>query len=308
MTDTQLFITIAVALTALCVLFFIIRQHLQYTRAARKRAAIIRELLESAQAQNELFDVSVKHKSAKHNALSGMLASTDGALELEILSYVSPELVGEEVEVFFRIRSADGFGFYKFSSTVRRVQGNIEKSRVTLDFPTDISTGQKRQFFRVNPPKETVRVIGLWELPAGKPPPRDTSEIGRPLLHYKYGTGKETMQVADISGTGVALRFPLPDPDSRPVDLEQGSQVLCLIVYHMGKDSRMVTFWCTCEVLNVRVTQEPSTLVLGMQFTNWAVLEHGKSEIHWFHSKQDSGVSPITQWVMQVDREQRRLL
>ncbi|MBQ9453339.1 MAG: PilZ domain-containing protein [Desulfovibrio sp.] len=308
MTNIQLLITIIILLAAISAIALLLRNRLQYRRAAQQRLAVMHELLETAQGQNELFDISVKRKDAKHNALSGMLSSVGDTLEMEILSYVSPELSGEEVEVYFRIRSTDGLAFYKFTSTVQHVQGNIEKSRISLQFPADITAGQKRQFFRVNPPKETVRVIGLWDLPVGKPAPRDTSEIGRPLLHYKYGTGNETVQVSDISGTGVALRFPMPDPSCKPVDLEEGTQVLCLIVYHMGKDGRMVTFWCTCTVLNIREQQDPPALVLGMKFTNWAVLEHGKSEINWFHSKQDSGVSPITQWVMQVDREQRKLL
>ena len=307
MTNLELLITIAVLLMAVGVTIFIVHQRMQRSGAAKRRLQVMHELLETAQTQNELFDLSAKNINTKHKALSGMLVSVRDSLELEILSYVSPELSGESIDVYFRIRSTDGPTFYKFSTTVRRVQGGIEKSRLTLDFPTDISVGQKRQFFRVNPPKETVRIIGLWDLPLGKPPPRDTSEIGRPLLHYKYGTGNETVQVSDISGTGVALGFPLPDLEATPVDLEIGSQVLCLIVYHMGKEGRMVTFWCTCDVTNLRNQQDPPMLILGMKFTNWAVLEHGKSEINWFHSKQDSGVSPITQWVMQMDREQRRL-
>ena len=49
-------------------------------------------------------------------------------------------------------------------------------------------------------------------------------------------------------------------------------------------------------------------LILGVEFTNWAVLEQGKSEIHWFHSSTSRGVGPITQWVMRMDMEQRKLL
>ena len=44
-----------------------------------------------------------------------------------------------------------------------------------------------------------------------------------------------------------------------------------------------------------------SDMILGTEFTNWAVLEPGKADINWFHSTPKSGVSPITQWVMQMD-------
>ena len=105
----------------------------------------------------------------------------------------------------------------------------------------------------------------------------------------------------------MALRFPAESLDVKPVDLDKGSQLLCLIIYQVNKDDRIVTFWCTCNVLNTRMRQDPETaLILGTEFTNWAVLEPGKAEINWFHSTTKSGVAPITQWVMQMDMQQRK--
>ncbi|MBQ9406198.1 MAG: type II secretion system protein [Desulfovibrio sp.] len=308
MTNIELLITIAVLLMAVGSIIAIILQRLQRARATKRHLSVMRTLLETAQAQNELFDISSKNKTTKHNALSGTLVSLGEPLEIEVLTYASPEFSGEEVDVYFRIRSSEGYSFYKFTTTVQSVQGSIKRSRLSLTFPQDITAGQKRQFYRVNPPKESVRIIGLWNMPVGKAIPRDTSAIGIPLLYYKYGTGNETIQIADISGTGVAFSFPMDDLDSPPISLVVGSQVLCLIVYQMGKGGRMVTFCCTCDVLNVRKQENPPMLILGMRFTNWALLEQGKSEITWFHCKPDSGVSPVIQWVMQLDREQHNLL
>ena len=229
-------------------------------------------------------------------------------LELEILSYVSRELEGTSVEVFFRAMLPEGPAFFKFQSTVQHVKGSYEKSYLLISMPKEIDAGQKRHFIRVKPPKDLVRVIGVWELDPAKPIPRNTCEIGRPLLHYKAGMENELVQVADISATGMALRFPAESLDDKPVDLDKGSQLLCLIIYQVNKEDRIVTFWCTCDVLNVRLQKEPvPALVLGTEFSNWAVLEQGKSEISWFHSTPKSGVSPITQWVMQMDIQQRKL-
>ena len=88
-----------------------------------------------------------------------------------------------------------------------------------------------------------MRVIGIWKLDPATPIPRDTGEIGRPLIYYKQDMAAAPVQVEDISATGMALR-----------------------------------------------------------------LEQGKSEISWFHSTPARGVSPITQWVMGIDREQKKLL
>ena len=308
MTGTQLFIVVVILLAALCATLVLIRERVQGLRHEAHRRDIIRNLLDVAQSQNEIFDVCLLDKGAIHKSISGMLASIqDSTLEVEVLSFVSRELINTQVEVYFRALQEEGPSFYKFRSTIQRVEGSNVKFRITLSFPKDIDAGQKRHFIRVKPPKDQIRVIGVWEIDAAKPIPRSTGEIGKPLLHYKQGMETETVQVADISATGMALRFSMESLEIRPVDLDKGSQLLCLIIYHTDKDDQVVTFWCTCTVINTRVQEEPTpSLTLGTEFTNWAILEPGKAEINWFQSKQASGVSPITQWVMQMDIKQRK--
>ncbi len=308
MTGTELFIVVVFLIVALSVTLVVVKGRLQSIRHEAKRAEMIRHMLETAQEQNEIFDLNAEERHS-HKGLAGTLTKILGSqLELEILSYVSRELEGTSVEVFFRAMLPEGPAFFKFQSTVQQVKGSYEKSYLLISMPKEIDAGQKRHFIRVKPPKDLVRVIGVWEMDPAKPIPRNTCEIGRPLLHYKAGMENELVQVADISATGMALRFPAESLDDKPVDLDKGSQLLCLIIYQVNKEDRVVTFWCTCDVLNVRMQKEPvPALVLGTEFSNWAVLEQGKSEINWFHSTPKSGVSPITQWVMQMDIQQRKL-
>ena len=308
MTGTELFIVVVFLIVALSVTLVVVKGRLQSIRHEAKRAEMIRHMLETAQEQNEIFDLNAEERHS-HKGLAGTLTKILGSqLELEILSYVSRELEGTSVEVFFRAMLPEGPAFFKFQSTVQQVKGSYEKSYLLISMPKEIDAGQKRHFIRVKPPKDLVRVIGVWEMDPAKPIPRNTCEIGQPLLHYKAGMENELVQVADISATGMALRFPAESLDDKPVDLDKGSQLLCLIIYQVNKEDRVVTFWCTCDVLNVRMQKEPiPALVLGTEFSNWAVLEQGKSEINWFHSTPKSGVSPITQWVMQMDIQQRKL-
>ena len=308
MTGTELFIVVVFLIVALSVTLVVVKGRLQSIRHEAKRAEMIRHMLETAQEQNEIFDLNAE-KRHSHKGLAGTLTKILGSqLELEILSYVSRELEGTSVEVFFRAMLPEGPAFFKFQSTVQQVKGSYEKSYIMLAMPKEIDAGQKRHFIRVKPPKDLVRVIGVWEMDPAKPIPRNTCEIGRPLLHYKAGMENELVQVADISATGMALRFPAESLEDKPVDLNKGSQLLCLIIYQVSKDDRVVTFWCTCDVLNIRMQTGPDpALILGTEFSNWAVLEQGKSEINWFHSTPKSGVSPITQWVMQMDIQQRKL-
>ena len=308
MTGTQLLIVVGILLAALCATLVSVKGRLQSMRHAAKRAEIIRRMLETAQAQNEIFDLNVEELHNSKGMAGTLVRILSTQLEMEVLSYVSRELEGTPVEVFFRATLPEGPSFFKFQAQIQQVKGAYDKSRLLLSMPKDIDAGQKRHFIRVKPPKDLVRVIGVWEMDPAKPMPRNTAEIGRPLLHYKSGMENELVQVADISATGMALRFPAESLEDKPVDLDKGSQLLCLIIYQMSKEDRVVTFWCTCDVLNIRMQKEPTpALVLGTEFSNWAVLEQGKADINWFHSTPKSGVSPITQWVMQMEIQQRKL-
>lgn len=308
MTGIQLFFVVAILLATLGATLVTVRGKLQSLRHAARRAALIRNMLEKAQEQNEIFDLNIQDK---HGASKGLPATLTrilpDALEMEILAYVSREAADHMVEVYFRATVKDGPSFFKFFTTIKSVTSHRQKSIIVLSMPTDIDAGQKRHFIRVTPPKDLVRVIGLWKMDAAAPMPRSTAEIGSPMLHFTAGMETEPVRVADISATGMALRFPAECLDVKPVDLDKGSQLLCLIIYQVSKEDRMVTFWCTCDVLNSRMRQDPEpAMILGTEFTNWAVLEPGKAEINWFHSTPKSGVSPITQWVMQMDMQQRK--
>ena len=308
MTGTELLIVFVLLIVALSVTITVVKGRLQTIRHEAKRAEMIRSMLETAQEQNEIFDLNIDERHS-HKGLAGTLTKIlPTQLELEVLSYVSRELEGTSADIYFRAMLPEGQAFFKFHSTIQQVKGNYEKSFLLLSMPKEIDAGQKRHFIRVRPPKDLVRVIGVWEMDPTKPLPRNTCEIGSPLLHYKAGMEDELVQVADISATGMALRFPAESLEDKPVDLNKGSQLLCLIIYQVSKDDRVVTFWCTCDVLNIRMQNGPEpALILGTEFSNWAVLEQGKSEINWFHSTPKSGVSPITQWVMQMDIQQRKL-
>ncbi|GEM_PF-1626983 len=236
MTGKQLLLVIAVVLIILCTIVVIVQARVQRQRQEARRKSIIRSLLETAQEQNEIFDINVLDKSAAHKGLAALLQTVSHTvLGMEILGFLSQELTGMSVEVYFRATLPEGPSFYKFRSTILSIESGREKSRLHLASPEDLDAGQKRLFIRIKPPKEKVRVIGVWELDPNKPMPRNTAEISRPLLHYRSGMEKESIQVENISATGMALRFPMEDLEVKPVDLDKGSQLLCLVIYCMGQ-------------------------------------------------------------------------
>ena len=108
MTGTQLLIVVGILLAALCATLVSVKGRLQSMRHAAKRAEIIRRMLETAQEQNEIFDLNVEelHNSKGMAGTLARILSTQ--LEMEVLSYVSRELEGTPVEVFFRATLPEG--------------------------------------------------------------------------------------------------------------------------------------------------------------------------------------------------------
>ncbi len=278
MSTEEYILIFGVIFVALCFLLVCLHGRLQKIRQEKRRRNVIRQMLQTAQEQNEIFDLKVLDNEVNKNGLSAtLLHQDDVSLGMEVLTYVSREWTGTPVDVYFRVSLPEGSIFYKFRSAIRTVEAGREKSRISIAAPPDLEVGQKRNFIRIKPHKEAVRVIGVWSVDPGRPIPRTTAEIGRPVMHYKLGMRNEPVQVENVSATGMALRFQMEDTETRPVDLDKGSQLLCLVIYAMDKKGeKLVTFWCTCEVINSRTVEGLApALILGVEFTNWAVLEQG---------------------------------
>ena len=311
MTGMDLFLLYALILVAMTLIALFIQSRLLRRRQEARRKAIIINMLEIAQSNNKGFDIVALDQDISDKSIPATLMTLDNShLALETLSYVPSLLAGTKVDVYFQAPLPTGTVSYKFHAVIQTVESNKNKSRLRLTFPDEFMPGQRRKFFRIKPPTMQVRVVAIWNLDPAKPIPKNTGEIGRPLVHYKQGMDTAPVQVEDISATGIGLRFSLDTLTFSQEDLGKNTTILCLLIYNMPKEDRTVTFWCTAEVLHTRQDETcvPPVLRIGTIFTNWAVLEQGKSEISWFHSTPTRGVSPITQWVRYMDLERSKLL
>lgn len=308
MTGKELIFVFAALMLAL-ILLLRLRGNVSRQRQEAKRRAVVGRMLDLAQTQNEIFEINVLDGQA-HKGLAGLLQRiSDGQLVLDVFSYAPHGLTGLSAEIYFRATLPEGSTFYKFHTTILNVDPGRSRSLLTVTAPLDLDVGQKRTFIRVQPPSRSIRVLAFWKLGLAQPLPAQTSEIGKPFTYAKRGMKDAPLCIEDISGTGLALRFPMPDPENRPVDLDKGSRILCLVIFEAGREERVITFWCACEVVHTReIKMDKPALILGVRFTNWAILEPGGTEISWFHCSPTHGVLPITQWVMYLDMVQRKLL
>lgn len=267
-----------------------------------------RYLLETLElARNQFVEFNIKPEAMENKAgYSALLEEvTEKTLELDANGFVPEDLQGKSAEVFFRAQREEGSVFYAFQTVIEKVSGDLENGRLTLKTPDHLRIEKKRHFIRVQPDKEDIRVIGVWKIEPGKRLPRTTSDIGSPSTQFKPGMESMPVQVENISGSGLALRFSSSHLDELEKQFPKGSHVLCLVIYVLEGSEKPIAFWCSGEIMNSRLKEgSRPELILGLEFTNWAVLESSSSEIHWAHSSPTKGAKPMLQWVAQVEKKQ----
>lgn len=300
--ENYLYILLAFLILALCV--FLWRKKLQKKYASSRQKYLL-QTLELAQKQFAEFNLKLPDAVGNQAGFSGLLeefSSTE--LMLDVNGCVPDEWNKKIIEAYFRAQREEGPVFYAFNTHVEKVDSDYQNSHLTLAMPEELRIEKKRHFIRVKPDKDDIRVIGVWKIKPGKRLPRSTTEIGSPSTHYKPGMESEPVQVEDISGAGLALRFSSENYEELEKEFPKGIQILCLVVYVLEEKEKPIAFWCTGEIMNSRIKSGTNPeLILGLEFTNWAILESATSEIHWAHSSPSKGVKPMLQWVGQIEKK-----
>ena len=73
MTGTQLLLVCIALLVILCITAIVAQTYIQRQQQVARRKAIIRQMLETAQAQNEIFDINILDKAVSHKGLAALL-------------------------------------------------------------------------------------------------------------------------------------------------------------------------------------------------------------------------------------------
>lgn len=306
MSEWENYIWSAIFFLLICAIFYLWKYRSR-SNSLDKRHKYLIGTLELAKRQFAEFNIKFPEAGGTKNGHSCMLEDiAKNNITLETNGFISEEFSGKPVNVYFRVQKDDGPIFYAFNSIVEAIKSDYQNSSITIAYPDILRIEKKRHFIRVKPDKNDIRVIGVWKIQPGKRLPKSTSEIGSPLTQYKPGMKQELVQVEDISGAGLALRFSGQKDEDLKKEFPKGSQLLCLVVFMLEGNDRPVAFWCTGEIMNARMTSGSSPqLVLGLEFTNWAVLESSTSEIHWAHSSPSRGAKPMLQWVEQIEKSKR---
>lgn len=295
----QYYLPGALILLAILIIWYVWNRN---RAASREKGHSIHKVLELARNQFEIFNIKLEDGTAR-NGISALLGEMDReGLHFDINEDLPETLAGRDAVAYFKVR-ADGLPvFYAFDSRVVRVNPNPAHSHIVLAFPENLRVEKKRHFIRVQPDMTQVRDVSVWNLVQGQSLPLSTDALPEPICQYTSEKRPAPVKLEDISASGLALRF--PQDTAQRIHSQLRSQLLCRVVYAPETESEPISFWCTGEVMNSRKADStPPGKILGLEFTNWAVLKPGEKEIHWSHNSPTRGVKPILQWVEMLDRK-----
>lgn len=293
--DRYLIGAVIVALV-FCVIYFFRWYNGKKSLSGKK--IFLKQTFETALAQKAQFDIKLK-QAKSHIGLSATLASISPAtLNMEVHGFAGDEWQKKNVEVFLRLIVDDVAVFYVFDSEIRSLTQKGDISYLSLAIPAHLRLEKKRYFTRVTPNPADILMIGVWQ--AGRRLPRTNADLGAPQIAWKCGSSSENVQVENISGGGLALKFQVKAEETSSFKPELGKQLICLMIFREAPETMPVIFWCTGEIMSVRTVGYAQAV--GIEFTNWAVQQQGNSEIHWMHSSPWQGAKPILNWIRKMEK------
>lgn len=303
---------IVLALLIAVGVIYAISQRVHAQRASRRsideRRRITCEIVNTAIDQRSTFRLEVQEGELKGYKTEGICVHmTDMWLVLDVGgAFATNQWEGEEVLVFFQTSFKRKPSFYQFRGIIGGVHRRMQNTMLRLPIPDYLEPGQKRSFLRITPQHSAVLGIGLWPISDRAPLPISAEKLPPPLLNYRPGKS-ELLTMDNLSAGGARLGVDKSIDLRAMVDLDKGSQILCLLVLkNIGEGKRPLAFWLACTVTGFTKT-DSAVNYLGVRFTNWAVMESGKDQIRWFPLSKDRSVAPLATWVMRHHLEQSKM-
>lgn len=281
----------------LFILGYFWQKHAHSRHSQKHFHTIVRSILDEALLSREIFEIEPDAPGIGCRSYRGQLETQEkDKLLFRMLDPIAHSLTNAPAYLLFRAKEQAGQQYFKFCCEIRKVIPDEPFQAVEMSFPVSMEIGHKRSFARIVPPQDKIRLLSLWTITPQQPMPLSLEQVGPPVLAAKRGAASPPLFLADISASGMAIGFPLEKKEAAPpVDLERGSPLFCLLVFEM--DGQPVTFWATCSVNNTRLRENPPALLVGLEFTNWALLQPGERVLKWFHASPLKGVDPILRWV-----------
>lgn len=262
-------------------------------RTAERIAAEALRVLRLAQDQRSKVELAMGTGKSTPCAILELNAE-QLKLEAPAFAHLTPEAVGKTAECFFKI-SSDTRGaqwdFYRFRGPVRDLAPGRDRAKVvTLPLPGEVVPGQKRQFFRLSPPRQLVPRLAAWPESLARSSVRD---LPKPQIRFTLNQ-EAKVHLVNISAGGLLLDGERRALVRSGLPLEPGKGWLFFLsVMDKANDERL-DWWLTAALVNVTEGAR-GRIELAFRLTGFAnALEHGAPA--WEPIPED-GVAAIATWV-----------
>ena len=267
----------------------------------------VREKLNLAMARRSLMKVRFVDTALSEHEFSGPCMHFNAqTIFLDVPPYPTRrEWLDAPVYVNFKESDGDKVSYRQFASRIREMPRQGDRFGLILDAPMEIGSGERRSFFRITPPPDTVCALSAWQMEPGLPAPTDPFTLGKtPLRH-----GKGPLSLANISASGLRLNVSGPEALDM-LDNDAESRLICFLLLAQADNSGSLPFWLDCAVVNRSGEEDAAALHLGLNFRAWAVPDLEKNVIGWMPADEGGVVNPLCGWVwrQQIAQATQRIL
>ena len=296
---------IIVALTSIIIVMHIRQHRRRYVpQDLVKEPSQILDLLRDTVDQRSRFELLLSGRGGVLPAYCSPIKVTNNTftLECDSLKDFSGNLDGREVTAFFRVtenKQQLGFGF---TTTITAMRPLNQNWIIELNLPTLIDRRQKRGYLRVNPPKEYVQGIAVWNDPTDETGhiPKDVREWGKPLMAY-IPSKLSQVQLNNISAGGMRLTVPLQSYKDMGLEFNLSNRFAVLLeLKEVGETDQRLRFWTLCRIQNYYTDFTTQGVEIGLQFMFHAKPQEAEQPtfLYWTQLPEGGEIEAIGNWSM----------
>lgn len=265
-----------------------------------------------AMEQRSIMTVTFPDPEMADMAFSGpCLHAADGVLHIDApFQGKHFSCFDKAVDVSFVLNNGTASSYFRFISTVF---GYARGSGFVLEAPKELVSNQRRNFVRITPPDANILCLEIWPLESEDLPPVRSFA---PLIGGGWSKKENRVALLNISTSGLRLKV-TGHPDGSMMRFEEGSRLVCFL-WLKNVESRSElsaaaaktpaspkppacekasAFWLACTVKHCMEEKEGPGVLLGVNFTDWAVPDEGKNPPSWSRAGEAGRVDPLGDWV-----------
>lgn len=279
--------------------------------ATAQRAKVAHALLEKALDQRSTLRIEHALGDRGTETILGTCTNiTATALFVAVDNTVnSVELVDKTVKIYFTVSLKRKVNYFQFIAQVVDCKAAPGTLVLRMTLPRYIDTGQKRNFVRVSPHKESVLALALWPMNEAAPLPPQSEGLPFPLLQYRPNTSQE-ITLDNISGGGMRIIITVEETRQCEIDLALGGRLLVLVVLRSDDTHKPLPYWIVGKIRMISELKSPQNgIAVGFSYMHWAAMERNRDNpISWFPADARGGIAPLASWTMRHHLEQHKIL